>query len=406
MANSKKNITSVLLENLYFIILSFFSFFGYIFIPSYSKQSIAIIFLSLLMIVVFKIKIIKVPKNLKWYVLYMLLSILSIAYSISFQDSLNYILLLIGLFIFQIALNNIKNSNFENISKIICSFAFIHVIATILQLIFPSFIQNINKLILSESGYLYNVSLYKYGCFAGICSDHGANAIFISIFLVFLSANLMKEKKIKTIFLFLIGLIALLLTGKRGYLLAVIAAFVVTFITFKNNKKNNVIKKVIFLSILIFVIILILKYIPATSFVIDRFFDLSRDGNLLNGREDMYKILINNIKENWVLGTGVNSTMVINLGNNGHNAFLQVFSELGIIGIFSFVGLIISNLIYAFKHKNTNNIYSIFYQIFFICIAFTGNPMHYIPTMIMYFFMISKIYLGGKENENSNINIS
>ena len=157
---------------------------------------------------------------------------------------------------------------------------------------------------------------------------------------------------------------------------------------------------------MIFVIGGILKYIPATSFVIDRFLELSSEGNLLNGRDVMYEIMINNIKHNWLLGIGANSTMTINLGNNGHNAFLQIFSELGIIGFFSFIAIIISNLVYAFKQKNFENSYSMFYQIFFICISFTGNPMHYIPTMIMYFLMISRMYLGGKKNENSNINLS
>lgn len=386
------NLTSRLIEYLYFIILAFFVFFGYTVIPQYKIQSIILIAVSIFMFIIFKIKKIRFNTSTVPWLLIFVLSILSLSYSISVEKSINYILILVGLLISKIFLDSCDKNDNKIPTNVFYLFSFIHVIATIIYLIFPELIQTIDKNILTNKGYTYNVNLYRYGCYAGICSDHGANAIFISIFLAIAIEKVFNKSSIKNVLMVILGIIALFLTGKRGYLIACTIALIITFIYY-NKDNRQLIKKFLLIVSLASILVVILNTIPATSFVFERFVALSDEGNMLNGREDMYKKLLQNISRNPFLGNGINTTTIINNGNDGHNIYLQIFSELGILGFLLLLYLILANLILIFKTKNYAKTSSLFFQIFFIISGITGNPLYYIPTLVVYNVVTSKYYI-------------
>ena len=56
----------------------------------------------------------------------------------------------------------------------------IHVIATIIQLVNPGFIQNINDSILGSAGIKTNLELLKVGSYAGITAQTAVNAYYIT----------------------------------------------------------------------------------------------------------------------------------------------------------------------------------------------------------------------------------
>lgn len=386
------NLTSRLIEYLYFIILAVFVFLGYAVLPQYKIQSIILIGLSIFMFLIFKIRKIKFDKSIVPLLLIFVLSVLSLNYSISVENSINYILILIGLLLSRIFFDNCDKKDNKIPTKVFYLFSFIHVIATIIYLVFPSFIQTIDKIILTNKGYTYNVNLYRYGCYAGICSDHGANAIFISIFLAIAIEKVFNKSSVKNIVMLILGIIALFLTGKRGYIIACAIALIITFIYYNKDNKQ-LIKKFLSIVSLVGILVIILNTIPATSFVFERFTELSNEGNVLNGREETYRNLLQNISRNPILGSGINTTTIINKGNDGHNIYLQIFSELGIFGFFSLLYLILKNLIQVFKTKNYAKTSSLFFQIFFIISGITGNPLYYIPTLVVYNVVTSKYYI-------------
>ncbi len=390
------SLTSRLFEYLYFIVLSIIVFLGYVIVPQYKIQSFVLMGISISMLLLFRIKKIKNYEKMLPLLLIFILSVLSLSYTISVNKSLDYIYILVSMLSLEIFLDNCEKKDSAIPTKVFYVFSFVHVIMTIIYLFVPNFIQSINQKILSNKGYMYNINLHKYGCYAGICSDHGANAIFISIFLAIAVEKILRKMSIKNCIMVVLGIIALFLTGKRGHLIACTIAFVISFVYYNKNNKQLIKKMFVFIFLAV-ILIIILNTIPATTFVFERFTILSDNGNVLNGREDIYNTLLQNINKNPILGSGINTTTIINKGNDGHNIYLQIFSELGVGGCLLLIYLIINNLVFFFKNKNNKKISSLFFQVFFIILGVTGNPLYYIPTLVVYNVFTSKYYIESEE---------
>ena len=174
----------------------------------------------------------------------------------------------------------------------------------------------------------------------------------------------------------------------------IIPIIVLLFLHIKNDKGK--IKWFIIISISILVFTVSLNYIPALSFVFERSEQLQDSGNVLNGREEIYKQLLNNIDEHYILGSGIRSTLIITNGNDGHNIYLQVLSELGIIGFLMVLIILLCNVITSIKNYKEKNKYvnvAIYFQIFFIISGISGNVLYYIPTMYIYMLVNSSGFL-------------
>jgi len=403
----KLNLNSTLTWIL-FIITGVTIFIGYFTIRGEILQSIILCLIPILTLLATKKNKIQISADTKLWLLLFLLMVISLIYTIEFNYSLKYITWFGFLLIYKICLDNIND---WKKTAFICLYLFslIHVIATVIYAIRPEFIQSIVKTILPANKALYNINLYRYGAIAGICADHGTNAIFISIFIALSFSLLIKRKKIINIIMTILGIIALLLTAKRGHLIANIAAMIITFlVNNKNNKKT--IKNTVYLSICFIIIIIIIRQFPATNFIFERFASLSEEGNLLNGRDGLYSVMFNSITNNFILGTGIRTTLILTGGNDGHNIFLQIMTELGIVGIIILTFILIKNIFNMIKQRQ--NIYtssSICFQIFFLINGLTGNPLYILYTLVTYFVMTSKNFITigeGEDNEDRNINLS
>ena len=384
---------------LFFIITSIVVFFGYATITPNEKAScILIMTTAILIFMLHGKKSLKIENNTKLLLLFDIICSISLIYTISFEFTSNQLVIIWALTIFKIVLDNIDfNLNMINkIINIVMFFGFIHVLFTLLYFLFPSFVQSICKSVLTEKGYLYNINLYKYGCIAGITSDHGSNATFISIFLSASSVKMFKKFNLNNLILFLLGFLALLLTGKRGHLIASVLAFFIIFITINKNDKKKL-KNFLIGSIIVILSISILSFVPETQFVFNRFREAKTTSDLLNGRGNIYLILIRNFSNHIMLGSGLKSTLVINSFNDGHNIYLQLLSENGLIGFMITILFFIKNLIQSFKLSDSNYKYfSISYQIFFLVYGMSGNPLYYVPTLIIYFFCSLNYNLKGE----------
>jgi O-antigen ligase len=87
-------------------------------------------------------------------------------------------------------------------------------------------------------------------------------------------------------------------------------------------------------------------------------------------------------------------TMRIQLGLDTHNVFIQLLAETGLLGFSSFLLFVLSNLIISIKKifRNPNYIgfqMSFFFQAFFICYCFTGNPIYNLNLFLVYMIFAS-----------------
>ena len=383
---NKDIIIKQMINKIYLIVLCFFIFFGYSSI-TFSEKTICIVLglLTLTYSILKKNNTLFITKSTKIFFLFVALSFFSILYTINLTATTYTLFLIVVCFFIKIFFENmsINRELINDFMKIVLVFSGIHVFSTLIYFINPSFIQKILPYILNKKGMAYNLSLFKYGCIAGIASDHGINAIFISIFISILSVFVLKKFNFKYLLLFILGWVALLLTGKRGPLLANFISFVILFVTI--NKKNpRKIQHFILFCLLIFASITIVKFVPSINFTFQRFQNANSANQLLNGRESSYKVMIDNFNSHFLIGTGLRSTLTINNNNDGHNIYLQLLSESGIIGLIICSIFFIYNLQIAWKKKTIFSYISLFYQIWFLIYGFSGNPFYYLPTLLIY----------------------
>ena len=392
MNNSKK---SNMVEKFALILIVFYIFFGYII----KKEVVQLIFTAIFCIIAifsakkYKIKIF--TNDIIWLIIGVLLTI-SLIYSIDKESSIRYNICLYLILILKIALNNFQCRKKEIINCIIF-FSSIHVIATIAYLVFPNIIQSICRIILTPEMYEYNVNLMKYGANAGICSEHGFNAFCITVFtnIFFVKTIYKNENKRRNAILTIIGIITLLTTGKRGLFLANVFSMMIIFIIV-NFMNKKILKRFFLALIAVLVILKIVSYIPAAQIVFERFKELDSTGNFLNGREVFYEKMFENIKSNPIIGSGVSTTQKITGGSDGHNIYLQILSELGIVGLLIYFVLFIHCLnitIKNLKKKNNleNTLIALYYQIFFLVYGISGNPLYNFSILLIYMIMVNLV---------------
>lgn len=180
--------------------------------------------------------------------------------------------------------------------------------------------------------------------FIGTASaDPNITAMFLSFPLIFYAVR--KEKYITQLLLFL----ALILTFSRGAYIAILATLIAYFIF---NIRPVVSKRFIARSIVLVIAMLAtLNFASSalnlniTSIAEERFDNVSSDGG--SGRIDLWGKALNTFENNPILGIGANSSLSYNTdyGDSAHyihNSYLEILSELGLIGALCAVALICS----------------------------------------------------------------
>ena len=294
---------------------------------------------------------------------------------------------------------NLKE-NQTNIINFIILLSGIHVLMTLLYAIIPDFVQNINKIILPIDSYNNNVyEMQRNHINCGITPIQSINAIYISVFIgcIFSKWICKRGNKIINIGLFILGMIALFLTSKRGVMVAVFAAilFVLMYLHIKDkNKKSNIVKtiKKVFPIILIVIILIFLieRYFKTASYIFERFFTQE---DITTGRADLYVIVWKYIKSSPIIGHGLFFTQEI-LNTYAHNIYLQLFCETGIIGLIIFLIMnmsVFQKMCRIKKIKDERVILAIYFFIVFLVYGFTGNPLFDYSIMIPYYLSISII---------------
>ena len=230
------------------------------------------------------------------------------------------------------------------------------IILTLLYFIFylPILILSLN----SQINLMQNLNLLAGSLYLTIGEMLGA-----SIIIIISNKNVFGDKKIDIIFLFL-SILALIQTGARGPILAVIIVLLIYGIKkYFIRQKLNIKKSYIKIIIIFLALILILYFkVPEIKITIDR--TIARSSLLINGlregsglgdsgdsRIKMYYDSFNIMKKlGWrvIIGSGIGSYGVeaygIDFRAYPHNVLLEIFLELGGVGFIIFICFLIVSL--------------------------------------------------------------
>lgn len=204
-------------------------------------------------------------------------------------------------------------------------------------------------------------------------------------------------------------LLALLTSGKRTFtLLACLAFFIIYMMT--NDKEKR--KKFLKLSLILGVgFIIAYSTIPAVRLVFERFSSYSND-TTYNGRSFYWNAAFQIYNNNKIHGIGMGcfssyfDIYFHRFGNveayDAHNIYIQMISEIGIVGtglfILSFIIALLKTLKLLRSKEIKNNkenmyilCYTIYLQLWFIIYGFTGNPLYGASQAFFYYSAVSMV---------------
>lgn len=255
---------------------------------------------------------------------------------------------------------------------------------------------------------------------AGITNHYSSNGIFCALFfmLAFIRFISLGNKYVKDIrhkntmiMISAIGMIALLLTGKRGVLVWSILAVIITYFIY-NNK--NIKKYMSFLIATIFISILFIilsNFIPEIGYVFSRFKRMGKDSGSME-RLSMWDLALKTFTKKPILGIGFLNFRNLYMNNlsyiyhknvlryqklDAHNVYIQVLCETGIVGFVFYILAIGLVLLWTMRLlKKNKNIYdankrfvilfSLCIQIFYIIYSMTGNCLY---DIVFYLYIIA-----------------
>lgn len=197
-----------------------------------------------------------------------------------------------------------------------------------------------------------------------------------------------------------------LLTFTRGGYFGLVIGFLVGIVLYWNKIKTFY-KHLLSLSIIFLSLTL---FIP-NNFFVNRFnSSFSHSDNSVNSRLEIWSDAFHTTQENLWLGVGLGAYPVIvnpradyRLPIYAHNTYLDIWVELGLIGLFLFISLLTS--LVAIFYKNRKEIYPTFAIIslsIFITHAFFDTPIFSVHIFPVFIFIVAL----GSFYENKNINIS
>lgn len=244
------------------------------------------------------------------------------------------------------------------------------------------------------------------GSYAGLAGDRAEAAVLMVIGITICWAKFSaKIEQQNTLFpKILLFYAALMLTSKRTmFVCSLIIPFIVILIFTKGKRRSMMITLAIIGCI---VMVVLMRNVSVFNNILVRLLDTD-DFATLNGRAKLWEVSIQMFVEHPILGTGFNSFNLLanetgvryggSLGAEwkyqGHNSYLQILGELGIVGFVLFMSLKITFITTSLRIVKLKNILdstefygvcvSFFMIIIFTLYAFTGNCEYYLNQVFL-----------------------
>lgn len=290
-------------------------------------------------------------------------------------------------------------ANRERQLKSIKVLVFVVIIGCILQLISIDTLRSINRFTLGQEKYLLFDMFYRGRCIVGFSYQTGVTGFYLAIasvlfLILFLRKGQKRIRRLLNLFLTGISMILLFFTAKRIFIALV---GLLSFMLICLYYKKHYLKIVVFSLIIIFGLLGLLYYTELGKSILMRM----SLADPTTGRRAINQQLLNWFLQAPMVGKGVTSTLNL-LGNyqNGHNIYLQILSESGLIGFICLVSAFVRNLFKSVKlilhTKNDARLYdhiafSLALQLLFLGWGFTGNPLYDTYPFIVYVIATSYI---------------
>lgn len=377
--------------NLWFAFVMFYVCFKHFFVNDTFLYLIMDILL-LLIILTGSFCAIKIQRE-NWWILYAVLVLdmfFSVLYAVDFSGALKFTILYLNFLIIAVLFTHLADwqTTFYRWLKIGCLF---HLGYTYFSVFFTKKALEISQYFLTKEAQTMTKSWAKDYRYAGISGQTGTNAFFFVLLIGMFTAELYSKTKYKMLIgiLLISSWIGLLLTGKKGLLIAALAATLVGCWASADrpNKGKTLIKIIILACVFLTVFLTFNKQIYQ---LFDRSV-LSRV-RIING-------MLPVIMEKPILGNGVNSAANFTYkGHLGHNIYLQMWLEQGILGLVILLSAFLLTLYSTYiKLKKdlslgvsrVSSAFSLFMQIFVIVYGCVGNPIYDYNIVITYFLVIA-----------------
>jgi len=289
-------------------------------------------------------------------------------------------------------LKNEGNWN-KNFIKMIYFGCFCHCVFVLVQALLPSVFSTIANLLLSNT-LLASINFAQgNNYYSGITLGPASAGLFATILIGIILCKFIVSKKYnpKNIIGLIIAILALILSQKRSFILAVVIAAVVIIYVNEKAKKSTLkfVGKMFGFAIALLVLYMALSFIPQTQKVIDRFVNNDR---MLSGREVLYEEMFKWYNSNKLFGVGL-GTAKATFGYGGHNIYIQLLAECGIVGIVIYVLYLLKlgfyNYKIALKRIDYKILFSIFIFIVLIIYGLTGNPIYDYSYLVFFMYALS-----------------
>lgn len=281
----------------------------------------------------------------------------------------------------------------------------LHAVATLIFAVSPSLFDWYTSHFLAHDYYVEAMARYQKGTISGLCVNYGANAGILAMgtgiaIVKFMWPSESANGKRPWIPV-LIRLAGLLFTGKRSPVLLMVVAIAVIYIFIEKGKTNSKVFKITLIGIVAVSAVYVgAMFIPQLQVLVGRLMD-SDDWSTLGGRTELYEIAMNMWEQNPIFGQGWNAYKLVSANSIGkvyasqyarmqtHNVYLQLLSEVGIIGMLAFVMIFSYPLLKTFSKTRAYGLneflnyiekkylLSVIYMLlFFMLYGMTGNPLY------------------------------
>lgn len=263
---------------------------------------------------------------------------------------------------------------------------------------------------------------YESGYMSGITAHYSTNGIYIGLGIIpfFVCAVLEKayfpKKHLPIVFVFLLILLALALTGKRAHLIfTIIALIIVVYYYYSDQQYSRIIKIIFFMALSVVVAYIVSLFIPQVMNAYNRILQGLEENNLDNGRNVLSTYALLAFSSEKVLGHGwswFSQYNIISPGDHAHNTYYQLLCETGIVGFALYFGFLVTMLIRAIKllkrickikpnYRSQDRVIvccAVAYELFFLMYMVTGNPLYEFSCYMPLF-----LFIGAVETVNSRI---
>lgn len=368
--------------------LFLFVLFLTMFVQNQFYLSLTMIFTLLFYCILKKQLYFRIDTNSILFILFIFVSYGGLHYGLQTPDTTTqYVFTLVSFFIIYTVVNSMNKVS-EKIIGIMKNISIVFLIGVFLQVFLPNVLQQINSVILTANQLESFNSFFDRNIIVGFSHNPAIPAFFISILIFYFLIKFYNTKNIfrKTFILILLSVLILLLfyTEKRGFLLFTL--FISVIILFSLQK----IKITVFIPILI---LLITAYIylfntEAGLSIIER---TTRSEDITTGRLPVFTLMLDGFLERPVTGWGTFSILNKITLNHGHNIYLQILHDHGILGAIPFLAICVINLVKSFyllikfnSEKRSILLFSASIQLLFILWGLTGNPLYDLYPFIIY----------------------